>query len=56
MAAEHMAKEVPDVQSEVKKRLEKTSTKYKIVMDKHWCSKVFGMDDLVVIFYAMSVF
>lgn len=50
IAANYMAKEVLDVQAEVKKKLEDNNTKYKAAADKYWGSKIFDDGDSVMVF------
>src|SRR5436853_7821831 len=45
-----MAKEVQDVQAEVRKKLEEMNAKYKTAADKHRRSKVFEEGDSVMVF------
>lgn len=56
MAAKRMAKEIRDVQSEGKKRFEKTNVKYKAAADKPQHSKVFNVGDLVIVFLHKECF
>lgn len=49
MAAERMARELQDVQSEVKRTLEETKAKYKVATGKNRCSMIFEEGDLVMV-------
>ena len=54
VATSDLAKQVQEVQADVKNKLEKTNTKYKMEADKHRRFKVFDVGDEVMVFLSKT--
>ena len=54
VAASDLAKQVQEIQADVKNKLEKANAKYKMEVDKHRQFKVFDVGDEVMVFISKA--